>query len=33
MLSLYSRCNITTNPIIPSMAVFIHGCSDSMIVT
>lgn len=33
MLSIYSRCNITTNPIIPNMAVFIHGCSESMIVT
>lgn len=29
----YSLCNITTRPIIPSMAVFIQGCSDSMIVT
>lgn len=29
----YSRCKTTTKPMIPSMAVFIQGCSDSMIVT
>lgn len=29
----YSRCKTTTKPIIPSIAVFIHGCSESMIVT
>ncbi len=29
----YSRCKTTTKPMIPSIAVFIHGCSESMIVT
>ena len=29
----YSRCKTTTRPMIPSIAVFIHGCSESMIVT
>lgn len=29
----YSLCRMTTRPIIPSMAVFIQGCSDSMMVT
>lgn len=29
----YSLCNTTIAPIIPSMTVFNHGCSLSMIVT
>lgn len=29
----YSRCNTTIRPIMPNIAVFIHGFSDNMIVT
>lgn len=29
----YSLCNTTIRPIMPNIAVFIHGFSDNMIVT
>ena len=29
----YSLCNTANNPMMPSITVFNHGCSDSMIVT
>lgn len=29
----YSLCNTTISPIMPNIAVFIHGFSDNMIVT